>query len=74
MSGLYAVYDKISKEFSPPNECKNKEVAIRQFKDLISKLPAHTSGDYEMFQLGEYDREKGIIVAFEEPVKIQEEV
>ena len=56
---LYAVYDKVAKEFSAPNACKSDDVAVRQYQGLIQGLPAHVQADYELYRLADMDLEDG---------------
>jgi len=59
---LVAIYDKRSKEYSPPHVYVTLGVAEREFADAInddnSKLNKHP-GDYNMQHLGEFDSETG---------------
>lgn len=56
---LYSVYDKVAKEFSAPNACKNDAVAVRQYQGLISGLPAHAQADYALYRLADMTMEDG---------------
>jgi len=55
---LYTVKDNVSDEFAPPFAAKNDPVAIRQFKGLIKNLNPE---DYDIYFLGKYDTDTGII-------------
>lgn len=59
---LFSVYDRKAEEFGPLFEAKNEDVAIRQFKNMLSSERMLSPEDYSLYCFGEFDREKGQIL------------
>lgn len=59
---LFSVYDRKAEEFGPLFEAKNEDVAIRQFKNMLSSERMLSPEDYNLYCFGEFDREKGHIL------------
>jgi len=62
---LYAVRDNLAQESGPIFTGKTDQVAIRGARQMLS---AHGVGaDFVLYCLGEYDSEKGVITALDNP-------
>lgn len=59
---LFSVFDWKAREFGPIFEAKNEDVAIRQFKNMLSSERMLCPEDYSLYCFGEFDREKGEIL------------
>lgn len=59
---LFSVFDRKAQEFGPLFEAKNEDVAIRQFKNMLSSERMLSPEDYDLYSFGEFDREKGHIL------------
>lgn len=68
--GLYSIYDKVAASFSPPFTSDSEAVACRQYGLLIMDMPEHIRGDYQLYQLGDFDYKAGGIQLLLEPVLI----
>lgn len=62
---LYSVYDKVSKVFQYPCAVENDETAIRGFVGLADSYKFFP--DLELYCVGSFDMEFGLITAFEAP-------
>lgn len=56
---LYVLYDKIAGQYSQPLSFVNQACAERYFVQLMAKQDNPT--DYELYYLGEFDPELGLI-------------
>lgn len=70
LMSLYSVYDSVADEYSAPNMAKNDGVAIRQFQELLVKLPLHVRDEYQLTKVGQFDTERGMISPFGYPQRI----
>lgn len=61
LHGLYAVRDVLAKEFGVPFSAKNDEVATRNVTRELMKAQLFNSADFELWKIGEYDIETGIV-------------
>lgn len=72
---IYAVYDKKSVAFAPPFYYHQKGQALRAFEDAVndpqSPLNKHPE-DFQMFHLGSWNENLGIISPLPNPVPIEE--
>lgn len=63
---LFSVYDSKAKVYSNPFVAGQKGSALRSFQD-VSKDKTHPIGkhpeDYALYQIGEWDDDKGIVTA-----------
>lgn len=59
---LFSVYDKKAGEFGPLFESKNEDTAIRQFKNMLASERAYAPEDYNLYVLGEFNRDTGAFV------------
>ena len=51
--GVYTIYDKVAKRYSPPNIALNEDVAVRQYMDTIENC--QSPFDFEMYRIATYD-------------------
>lgn len=58
----FAVYDKVSDNYGEPFLAQRDEIAIRKFKWLMQAQPM-IAADCELWCIGSYDFEKGILVS-----------
>lgn len=58
--GLYAIYDSRAQDFGPVFMAVNDQVAQRQFS--MMKIEPQFRDEFEVFYLGSYNSETGIIV------------
>ncbi len=54
---LYVVNDRLARESGPIFQCKNDEVAYRQYSLQISEMKNIKSDDFELVCIGEYNNE-----------------
>lgn len=74
-SWLYSMYDKLMKQYLPPFEAANDEVAGREFLEHLDdrRFPFHKHpGDYMLYRVGQHDAESGVLVTEELPVCVHE--
>ena len=64
---IYTIYDSVAKECGPIYQAKNHDVAVRDFRSLISDTPNVNPLDYDLYCLGEFDTEKCSFVPLEVP-------
>lgn len=64
---LYSVFDRITGLYEPPVAVYNEDMAIRNFNYSMSKSPM-VQGDCELYYLGQYDTEHGILYPEASPV------
>lgn len=71
MDKVFAIFDSKVELFDKPNLCKSRGEAMRMFKDLVNEsgnvINKHPE-DFTLFELGEYDSEKGKLIAHPTPV------
>ncbi|QCQ84648.1 nonstructural protein [Blackfly microvirus SF02] len=64
---LCTVFDTKVGSYAPTFCCKSRGEAIRSFEDAVRdpKMPfAAHPGDYQLFAVGEFDDNLGVLVAF----------
>lgn len=67
---VWAVRDDKAKAFSPPQLAKTLGTAERDFRGILGNkdtLPAKNPEDFSMFELGEYDEDKGLMIPLDTP-------
>lgn len=57
---LYSVYDSVSEEFGPIFHAKNEAVAKRAVTNILHD--GVKANDYDLYMLGTYDVDTGVIV------------
>lgn len=57
MTKLYSIRDVLAKAFGPPFTAKNDDVAVRQFRNLISEVPSYDQENYKLYCVGEFRNE-----------------
>jgi len=70
MLKIFAVFDVKAAQFGTPIFCINRGVALRNFSDVCAKpdsMLCQHSGDYSLYELGEYDPSTGKIDALVPP-------
>jgi len=68
---VYVIMDEVAKEFSIPFFVKNKEVAMRQYFNLVKDLNVD---DYSLYEIGEFDTELGKLTIFGDMEVVNETV
>lgn len=63
---LFAIYDRVAGSFSEPFCCVRVELAVRRFNYVMSTTPM-IAQDCELYCVGEYNSESGIIKSFDNP-------
>lgn len=67
---IYSVYDSKVKAFLEPFFVENDATAIRAVSQAVNKLEHNfniNSSDFALFQIGEFDANKGILIPLEVP-------
>ena len=68
---LYSVYDSVAETWGKPFPMKNKGEAIRGFAQAVNdkqtQLNLHPE-DYTLFEIGEWDDDRGIITIYDAKV------
>lgn len=64
-TNLYSIYDRKANFYSAPFSEVNEVCAIRQFQSQYAQHPY--KDDFELYFVGEYDNETGIIFAVDKP-------
>ena len=50
---LYTIYDRVAMEAGPVFECKNDEVAVRNYHQVIQQNVV-SPGDFILYRIGEF--------------------
>lgn len=65
MKKLVALYDRATESHAPVMTVNTRAEAIRSFRDAVNDpqtpISSHPT-DYELYQIGEYDEEKGELI------------
>lgn len=71
--GIYSYRDAKAKAFMPPQCDQNDATAIRGFSYAVNNndIMNFSPGDYELFKLGEFDVDTGIINAENVPILLK---
>lgn len=59
--GIYAFFDRVSHSYGEPFVAVNKDVAVRRFQYVMSNSPM-VAQDMQLYSLGEFDTDSGVIV------------
>lgn len=60
---LYSIYDTVSEVFNKPFTEHNDNSAIRAFTESLLQSRPKTRKDYELFYIGKYNDQTGLIKA-----------
>lgn len=60
---LYSIQDFVADEFGPIFPCKNDDVALRYYDNLVKS--SDNPNDYILFYVGTFDNESGVITPAE---------
>lgn len=52
MSRIYTIYDRTAEEAGPLFEAPNDGVALRNFRNLMEKVPGYQRSDYRLYNVG----------------------
>lgn len=65
---VFAIYDKVTSQYSMPMLQVNKQMAIRHFNKLTQN-PANLSEttDYQLFLIGTYNQVTGLVTSLDKP-------
>lgn len=61
MMRLYSIYDVVTKEYAPPFYQKTDGSAIRSTRAMFDKMSQDSRNDFQLFFVGEFNPELGII-------------
>lgn len=67
MFNLYAIYDRITVQYSEPRTFINDGSAVRWFNGVMKESKFQAS-DFELYCIGSYNVDLGVISAFEKPL------
>lgn len=62
---VYAIYDRVAGQFGAPMLAQNEATAHRAFNNSVASSPF--SGDIDLYHLGSFNGETGVISALEKP-------
>jgi len=69
-NGIYSIYDAKAEVFTSPMSLMNNNVAVRIFQNCVN-TPEHNYAlnpeDYNLFKLGEFDDNTGLIDVYNPP-------
>lgn len=55
MKLLYVIYDRTAEEAGPLFEAPNDGVALRNYRNVMDKVPGYQRADYRLYKLGSLD-------------------
>lgn len=65
---LVSLHDLKADTWTPPHVVQNKAAALREFESLVNDsqhtLVSDHASDFDMFQIGEYDSDTGVVAGF----------
>ena len=70
MQYLFCIFDRVSGLYGAPLVAVSQPVIIRQFDYLVSTRPVD-GGDLELYSIGTFDPETGVVEAFPKPVFVK---
>lgn len=70
MNLLYTILDRVAEESGPVFEACNDGVALRNFKNLLDKVPPYQQGEYRLYKIGSFDNNTMTMVAYEMPIEV----
>lgn len=59
---IFAMYDRVAHTYGEPFVAVKDELAVRRFNYIMSQSPM-VAQDMQLFKLGEFDLETGLIVS-----------
>lgn len=62
-TNLYSIYDMAAEKYAPIFEAINNQVAIRQFKNVMERVPNNSKNDFVLYLLGSFNYDTGVIVS-----------
>ncbi|QXN74998.1 nonstructural protein [Microvirus mar3] len=65
--GMYVFFDRVSGTYGEPFLAANEPVAVRRFQYVMQNAPM-VAQDSQLYCVGSYDTDKGIVTANEKPV------
>ena len=65
--GIYVVYDRVAGSYGEPFVAQKEALAVRRFQYTMANAPM-VKDDCELYAIGLYDTELGVIKAYEKPV------
>lgn len=66
---IFSIYDKVASVYGEPFTAPRDEVAVRKFNYFMSNAPMVAS-DCDLYCLGTYNVDSGIILAYDKPMFI----
>lgn len=68
--GLYVIYDRVAEESGPCFDAVNRGIALRNFRNLMEKVPGYQKADYRLYQVAHYDARTMKIEAVDPPEEV----
>lgn len=65
---LFAILDRVAGDFGPPFMAKNNGIAWRQYLHYVKDSP--NQEDFQLYRLGTYYSETGVILPAPAPVQV----
>lgn len=66
-NSLYSIYDKIAGAFAAPFLSRTVGTAQRSFNTTVSHADGYNAEDYDLYRVGEWDIDTGVIKALDKP-------
>lgn len=70
MNVLYTILDRVAEECGPIFEACNDGVALRNFKNLLDKVPPYQKSEYRIYKVGTFDNKTMALVTFVTPEEV----
>lgn len=70
---IFSVYDNKARAFSTPFFTVNRDVGIRHFERAVNDPSVdfhHHPSDFNLFELGEFETETGVITPYDKQVNL----
>lgn len=72
---IYSIYDSKAQAFNSPFYARSKGEAIRNFQHMANEdkpdnMVWHYPEDYSLFELGDFDSEKGLLIPYKDSVAL----
>lgn len=71
---LFVVYDRVAGTYAAPVPFINTACAQRWFRSSGVSSDYADPTDFELYQIGEYDTNSGVVTAFDKPVFVEKGV
>lgn len=71
---LCVIYDRVAGTYTSPSAFLNRPCAQRWFRSAIKQNSLAEPTDFELYAVGEFSSENGVITAFERPEFVEKGV